>query len=116
MVSRTILHPLWQFEQGQKSEFDLALLKLPIRVEMAVPNILVDHFPLKTGQKLVACGWGMGSNGPALGDDVFGSLKMESQQFIDGKDCNATTLWNEGLHRNAICGLSPTNKASCLGT
>lgn len=114
LVERSFIHPGWNADRRQRSTFNIALLKLAKASKHRVPNLLLDHFNLITGQRLAAVGWGSGTNGPDLGADVFGSLKIEPQEFVDSGHCNRSTLWNGAVGDGIICGLNQAKKASCV--
>lgn len=114
-MERSFIHPGWNADRRQRSTFNIALLKLAKASKHRVPNLLLDHFNLITGQRLAAVGWGSGTNGPDLGADVFGSLKIEPQEFVDSGHCNRSTLWNGAVRDGIICGLNQARKASCVG-
>lgn len=114
MASSITIHENWK-RNDQRSPFDLALLKLPQRSKHPAPVLLQDHFNLGTGQKLLAVGWGQNSDDPMLSEAVFGSLKMESQEYISGPHCNGTNLWNGTILQGTVCGMNDYYSASCIG-
>ena len=67
VADSTILHERWRRDKGQRSPFISALLKLPRRAQHPVPELLLDHFNLKSGQGLVATEWGPIGDGTTLG-------------------------------------------------
>lgn len=115
MAEKAIIHEDWKGHRSQRSANNIALLKLPSRSKYTAPKVLADHFKMGTGQKLMAIGWGTSGGGPNLGDDIFGSLKMEPQEFIYGSHCNRTNLWNGSVPPNLDCGLNAEHRASCVG-
>lgn len=115
MVEETHIHEKWIKDKSQRSPWNVALLELPSPSSKAHPMVLVDHFTLKTGQGLIAVGWGPNGDGPKLGSDIFGSLKLEPQEFIAGKHCNQESLWNGAIPEDLMCGLNQDRKASCVG-
>jgi len=115
MVEHSTIHSRWKPHKGQRSQFNIALLKLPRMSKQPVPRILSDEFNLETGQKLIAAGYGPSGDGPALGGTIFGQMMIEPQEFIDGYQCNRTTLWDGSIEENTICALNNDRKASCIG-
>ncbi|CAD7695109.1 unnamed protein product [Ostreobium quekettii] len=114
-VKSTTIHKNWAHDKYQRSPFDIALLKLEHKCSHATPKLLSDHFTLTTGQALTAAGWGAGSQGPALGGPIFGSLKLERQEYICAKRCNASALWNGAVpDERLVCGLNDGRKSSCI--
>ena len=77
--------------------------------------VLEDHFSVQSGQMFVAAGWGLGSDRPALGDEIFGGLRLEPQEFICAHHCNRTTLWNGSICEDLACALNRQRAASCVG-
>lgn len=111
---RSISHEMWTTRPLQRSAFNIALVELPEESRHQVPQILVDHVQLTTGQQLYALGFGS-YEGPRLGETTFGALKSEAQEFIDGVRCNGSTLWNGTLPMDMICGLNEIRRSSCTG-
>ena len=107
------MHEEWGPKKNQRSPYNIALLKLPKQSQKPIPNVLFDHFNLDNGQKLMAVGWGPSGDGPALGADIFGSLRMEPQMFIDSLQCNR--IWDGSIGDHLACGLNEAHKASCIG-
>jgi len=114
-VASTTVHENWALDKCQRSSYDVALLTLERRCGHATPKLLSDHFTLTSGQTLTAAGWGAGSQGPSLGAPIFGSLKLERQEYICAKHCNASTLWNGAMPDEKLaCGLNDDRKSSCI--
>ncbi|CAD7703111.1 unnamed protein product [Ostreobium quekettii] len=114
-VSHTIIHENWTPTVGQRSRWNLAILRTEQRSQKQAPTILSDHFELSSGQKLASIGYGAGEDGPALGQDIFGTVKIEDMQFLEGALCNRPDLWNGGLEEHMLCGLNQGATASCIG-
>ena len=116
MVLHTVIHKNWLRDQShQRSRFNIAMLKLPRKTVHPFPRILTDHIRLHTGQLLEAVGWGISSEGPRIGEDVFGGLKTKLQEFIAAVHCNRSTLWDGGMVEGTICGINRKRRASCIG-
>ncbi|CAD7703105.1 unnamed protein product [Ostreobium quekettii] len=114
MVEGSTIHSCWKHHKGQRSQFNIALLKLPQKSRQPVPRILSDEFLLYTGQRLIAAGYGPNGDVPALGASIFGQMRLEPQEFIDGERCNGTMLWDGSIEENTICALNNERKASCV--
>ncbi|CAD7703104.1 unnamed protein product [Ostreobium quekettii] len=114
MAEHSTIHSHWIPHKKQRSQFNIALLKLPQKSKQPPPQILSDEFQLSTGQKLIAAGYGPSGDGPALGDSIFGEMRLELQEFIDGKRCNGKMLWDGSIEDNTICALNSDRKASCV--
>ncbi|CAD7702067.1 unnamed protein product [Ostreobium quekettii] len=115
VASNSVIHPEWESsKKDQRSPYNVAILTLPRPSQAAHPHMLFDHFNLRSGQKIVALGWGSGPGGPQLGQEIFGSLKMEAHEFIEGQHCNRSTLWNGELQEGTCCGLNNDRSASCM--
>lgn len=115
MAIQSFIHEDWLPAREPRSGFNLALLKLPKPSGQKVPKLLYDHFKVVTGQKVMATGWGPGRSGPLLGDDIFGSLKIEAQEFISSQHCNRSSLWDGNILPDTICALNMDKQASCVG-
>lgn len=115
MAESTTIHEEWKRSKAQRSADNIALLKLPRMSKYPVPKLLTDHFQLNTGQKLMAVGYGPSGNTPTLGQDIFGALKMEPQEYLDRQQCNRAALWNGSILSNLACALNEERRASCIG-
>lgn len=112
-MAKTIIHKDWHLKPIQQSMFNAALLRLDDEAKTDVPELLDDHFKLLTGQKLTSLGYG--SSSIKLGDNIFGALKLEEQEFIESKHCNRSSLWDGGINEGLTCGMNMEQKASCVG-
>ena len=56
MVDTSIIHDNWEASKHPRAAFNIAVLKLPHSSKHPVPELLLDHFNLETGQKLMAAG------------------------------------------------------------
>ena len=113
LVSESHVHPCWDHQQ--RSECNLALLKLTTGTDKPSPVVLYDHFQLRTGQQLTAAGWSFGGNEVSAGGNVFGCLRFETQEYIQQQHCNRPKLWNGTVPEGMFCALNDEHKASCLG-
>eukprot|EP00803_Ostreobium_quekettii_P006758 evm.model.scf_1523.2 EVM.evm.TU.scf_1523.2 scf_1523:26708-32303(-) len=117
VASGTVIHPEWEASnKDQRSPNDISIVSLPEASNLTAPQLLFDHFQLRSGHKLVALGWGTGAGGPRLGEEIFGSLKMEPHEYIEDHHCNRSTLWNGEVQEGTCCGLNNDRSASCMGT
>eukprot|EP00803_Ostreobium_quekettii_P005958 evm.model.scf_1824.1 EVM.evm.TU.scf_1824.1 scf_1824:15076-16182(-) len=114
MVSSTHIHERWTPALGQRSPFNVALLRLSQSSDRHVPQILTDHVGLRIGLMLYVAGWGVDPGGPKLGQSIFGTLKVEHHQFLDGTHCNRSTLWAGEIQGGLVCGLAQEGQASCI--
>lgn len=112
LVDESYIHPCWDHQQ--RSEYNVALLKLATATDKQFPVVLFDHFRLRTGQQLVAAGWGSGGEEISVGSDVFGCLKFETQEYIQQQHCNRPKLWNGTIPEGVFCALNDEQRASCL--
>lgn len=92
----------------------MALLHLKDKSKKQVPQLWSNEFKLSTMHTLSGLGWG--GKDIKIGDEIFGTLKVEMQSYIDGKDCNRSTLWNGSIPDGLVCGLNEEQEASCIGT
>lgn len=113
IVKKSFIHEDW--DSQQRSGYNIDLLKLPRTTAHPIPELLIDHFSIVTGQKLTAIGFGPGGDGAALGHDFFGHWKIEPQEFINSEHCNRSTFWNGAIKGSLFCGLTGNHKASCVG-
>ena len=111
-------HEEWLSDRRQLSAFNIALLRLeePVPEQFQWPKIPFkgdSSIRLASGQLMASLGWGV--RNASIGDEVFGALKMEEQEFLESSVCNGPNLWNGKLEEGIICGLNYQHKASCVG-
>jgi len=111
-VKESFIHPNW--DGKQRSSFNIAVLILSGKTKQPTPQMLTDQINLQTGMKMAALGWGSAGDVINVGEEVFGDLKYENQEFIDGSHCNRTIFWEGGLPNDIFCGLNDWHKSSCL--
>lgn len=108
----------WLSDRRQFSPFNIALLQLedPVPERFQRPKIPFKgdrSIKLVSGQMMASLGWGAWN--ASIGDEVFGSLKIEDQEFLEGSVCNGPNLWKGKLEEGIVCGLNYQHKASCVG-
>lgn len=112
LVADSFIHPQW--DKSQRSPYNAALLKLNKPSEKQHPVVLSNHFRVLTGQELTAAGWGAGGESISVGSNIFGSAKLESQEYMQWRHCNRETLWNSSIPEGLSCALNHKQRASCL--
>lgn len=111
LVRASHIHPKWNYTQ--RSPYNVALLQLEKPSSKPHQTLLSDQLVIRTGQHLQTGGWGSGGEDIRVGSNVFGSLKLEEQEFIQQDHCNRLTLWNGTVSDGIVYALNNKQKASC---
>lgn len=112
-VEEPIIHEGWAQNKSQRSPYDIVLLKLPkvsTYIPVKLPSSGADAMEYRGN--VVGVGWGQGGERPQLGEEVFGTLKMEKIKVMTGRECNRT--WDGEIKEGTMCGYNEIGKASCL--
>lgn len=112
LVLESYIHPKW--DHRQRSAYNVALLRLENSSKKQFPVVLSEHFRVRTGMQLTAVGFGAGGEEINVGSDIFGPVKLETQELIEQQQCNRPTLWNNTVPEGMLCGLNVGQRSSCL--
>lgn len=111
LVSNSSIHPKW--DRTQRSPFNVAILELSHASDKPYPLVQSDQFN-NQNREVIAAGWGAGGANIAVGESIFGDVKLELQKIIEMDHCNGETLWNSSIPEDLFCALNSEFRASCL--
>ncbi|CAD7705394.1 unnamed protein product [Ostreobium quekettii] len=111
-AEETIIHEQWLPDRRTDSPYNIALMRLPREAPQSPPVVMYNDYKLKTGQEVVAVGWG--APRILLGDEIFSGLNSEKQTFLDGAACNRSSLWDGSVEVGQVCAINEELTASCV--